>query len=320
MNEKMENLLINEIFKSREKFIPEVGKQLEKPQRVKIEIDNGKTIEVDYRVISVVEKENKEADPVLLLPGFGSGWEGISELGFSLTCEGRQVIMLSLPGYGNSENPPKEYYATDSFENEAEAINDFLEKINLENKKVHLIDHSMGSVILASLAAKHPEKVSSLVLLNPAGVEKENPLKLSSKFVFSGIQTSAEFQLKTFFSGEKDYEDKLKKYIPKTISPFEKDRLKQRLAEAKKVSKAHLLEKLEKIQAPVTYISGELDTVYPSGKMDNENSQLTKIIKSVNINSRMEISVMAGLRHNTTIAPDEITTANLEHYLEAAEK
>ncbi len=315
MVEKIEGFqTINEIFKSREMFIPEVGKQLEKPQRVKIEIAGGKELEIDYREISVAEKENKEADPVLLLPGFGSGWEGISELGFSLACEGRRVIMLSLPGYGNSENPPKEYYDTGNFENEAEMVNSFLEQLDLQGRKIHLIGHSMGSEILASLALKYPDKVSSLVLLNPAGTEKENPFKLSSKFVLSGMQTSAGFKLRTFFSKEKDYQEKLKKYIPQTKSPFAKDRLAQRLAEAKKVANGQLLQKLKKIKIPIIYISGELDSVY------SPKSQLTEIVKSVNNKNKFKTSVMARLQHNITIAPDEITAANLEHYLEIAEK
>ncbi len=255
-----------------------------------------------------------------MLPGFGSGWEGISELGFSLACEGRKVIMPSLPGYGNSENPSEKYYETDSFENEAMAIISLLKQLDLQDKKVHLVGHSMGSEILASVAIKYPNKIDSLTLLNPAGIkENENALKLSSKFIASGLQTSTEFKLKTIFLGEKDYEDELRKYIPKTKSPFAKERLSQRIAEAKKISKGHLLEKLRKIDLPVTYISGELDAVYPPENKDNEKSQLTKVVESVNNKSRLTTSVMSGLRHNTTISPDEITAANIDHYLEVAE-
>lgn len=35
---------------------------------------------------------------------------------------------------------------------------------------------------------------------------------------------------------------------------------------------------------------------------------------------KIEKSVMMGLRHNTTVTPDEITAANIEHYLEIAEE
>jgi len=315
-----ENLSINEVFKDREKYIPEVGDQLEKETKAEIEID-GEKLSVDYRIISIKETENKDAKPVVLLPGFGSGWEGISELGFSLACEGRKVIMISLPGYGNSDNPLEKYYETDSFSNEAEAVKKTLEKMDLKNDKFHLIGHSMGSEIMASFAEKYPDETSSLTLLNPAGVnERENPAIMGSKFILSGIHTTAEFKIREFFSGEEDYERKIWKHVPKTKSPFDKERIKQRLAEVKKLSKGCLLKKLEKIKNPIIYISGKLDAVYPSGEENENGSQLSKIVKTVNNNAgTMEKSVMLGLRHNTTIAPDEITAANIEHYLEKAE-
>lgn len=315
-----ENPSINKIFEHRKEFIPEVGEQLEKETKAEVEV-GGERLKMDYRTIIIKEKERKETDPVVLLPGFGSGWEGISELGFSLAAEGRKIIMPSLPGYGNSDNPKKEYYDTGNFDNEAEVVGKFIEHLNLDGKKVHLIGHSMGSEILATLAEKYPDKVSSLVLLNPAGVEKESQTATTaSKFVLSGVHASAEFGLRMAFSGEEDYEKGLKAHIPKTKSPFSGDRLSQRMAEGRKLSKGQLLEKLNNIKMPITYISGQLDTVYPPGDENNSNSQLARIIESVNDKTKLEKSVMIGLRHNTTIAPDEITAANIDHYLDKAEE
>jgi pimeloyl-ACP methyl ester carboxylesterase len=113
----LETLSINQIFENRKDFILEVGEQLERETKAEVEI-NGEKLNVDYRVISVESLENKSGDAVVLLPGFGSGWEGISELGFSLACEGRKVIMPSLPGYGNSDNPTEDYYKENNFDND----------------------------------------------------------------------------------------------------------------------------------------------------------------------------------------------------------
>lgn len=315
--ENKEQQTINEIFENRKEFIPEIGEQLKKERKETIEV-NGEELEIDYRIISNKELSREEYDPVVLLPGFGSGWEGISELGFSLSCEGRKVMMPSLPGYGTSENPSASYYESDNYDNEVEALNQLLYKINPRGRKVHLIGHSMGSEIMAAFSRKYPQKVSSLVLLNPAGVEEEENLAtLAPKFLLSGAQTSAEFKLRQMFSGEEDYEEGLKKYIPDTKSPFAKDRLKQRAAEAKKLTKGHLLDNLKNSgDVPITYISGELDTVYPPGKEDDKSSQLARVIKAAESETRIEKSVMKSLRHNTTIAPDEITAANIAHYLE----
>lgn len=307
---------INQIFeKDRKKYIPEVGEQLIQEKEEEIEI-NGEKLAVDYRVISIGEKEREGADPVILLQGFGSGWEGIAEFGFSLAAEGRKVIMLSLPGHGNSDDPSKEYYETDNFDNEAEAVKKLIEKLPEEkDQKFHLIGHSMGSEILASLAEKNPELVASLVLLAPAGVkEKESLWSLGPRFGLDGVKSTLEYMVRMKFSGEKDYQDELKKYIPKAKSPFAKDRLAQRMSEAKKLKRGGLLEKLKKINSPITYIAGKLDMVYPP------DEQLQKIIEGVNAETKIEKSVMMGLRHNTTIAPDEITAANIEHYMDKAEK
>lgn len=325
LNKDMEpNLSIHKIFEHRKDYIPEVGRQLQKPNGAQVEI-NGEKLNVDYRIISIESLENKNVDPVILLPGFGSGWEGISELGFSLACEGRRVIMPSLPGYGNSNNPSEGYYKTLDFDNEAEVMKKLIEQIEekkeVSQKKFHLIGHSMASEIRASFAEKYPDYVSSLVLLNPAGVKKkENSAFLGTKFILSGIHTSAEFAVRTKFSGEKDYENDLRQYIPKPKGPFGKGRLAQRLSEAKRLSKGHLLDKVRNIENPIIYISGELDSVYPPGEQDQADSQLAKLVEAAQGSGSIDTSVVSGLRHNTTIAPDEITAANIEHYLEKAEK
>ncbi|HPX94186.1 MAG TPA: alpha/beta fold hydrolase [Candidatus Moranbacteria bacterium] len=316
---KFETPSINKIFESRKKFISEIGEQLKKETKAELVV-NGEKLSIDYRMISLESKEEADADVAVLLPGFGSGWEGIAELGFSLACEGRKVVMPSLPGYGNSDNPSEKYFQTDDFENEAEVLNQLLGRI-AQDKKVHLIGHSMGSEIMASFAVKYPEKTSSIVLLNPAGVnEKENLAKLGGRFVSSGIKEAASFAISSAFSGEEDYEKELKKYIPKTKSPFAVDRISQRLSEAKKLSEGHLLEKIKNVECPITYISGEFDTVYPPGNENDENPQLARVIESVGDATKIEKSVMMGLVHNTTIAPDEITASNIEHYLEVAEQ
>lgn len=316
--EKFES--IGKVFENREDFIPQVGEQLREKRVAEVEV-GGEKLFVDYRIISVEEKENKDSDPVVLLSGFGSGWEGVAELGFSLACEGRKVIMPSLPGYGNSQNPSKEYYETGNFDNEAEVVEKLIEKLDLDGKKIHLVGHSMGSEILATMAEKYPEKISSLVLLNPAGVnENENIAALSAKFLLSGAYTAGEYNVRAFFSGEKEYEKGLYAHIQKTKSPFAKERIAQRLSEVKKVSKGKLLKKLENIEVPLTFIAGELDRVYPPGSESDKNSQLSRIMESINNNGSIEKSVMHGLRHNTTFAPDEITAANIDHYLEVAEK
>ena len=320
---------INEVFRERhERFIPAAGEQLKTPTTFEVEVCD-ETLTVDYRVLDLPEAAEEHAgpnaEPVVVLQGFGSGWEGIAELGFSIASEGRKTILVSLPGEGNSDNPSEAYWNGEGFKNEAEVVTALIKHLKeqgvVTSESTHLVGHSQGSEVITQLAVDHPELVSSLVLLNPAGVREEDPvLPLATRFLASGAYTNLEFKGRLAFSGEDDYERALDPYIPKTKSPFAKDRLSQRRAEATKLASGHLLEKLQRISKPVTFIGGELDSVYPPGALDDASSQLARVVEAVQGHALINTSVMAELRHNTTQAPDEITAVNIDHYLEVAEK
>jgi len=314
---------IHEIYSKRERYIPEVGEQLEEKKTIQVEIQ-GEKLNIDYRVISIAEKENKEAEPVVLLQGFGSGWEGIAEMGFSLAAEGRRVILLSLPGYGNSESPSEQYCKnTTGFSHEAEALRQIVEEIRSNGEikngaKPHVVGHSMGAIVGATYAANNPKSVSSITLISPGGVEKENPAALGVKFVASGAHAAldySEHSTRKAFSEMRDYEKKLYQYIPKTKSPFERSRLAQRMSEARRIAQPKLLKQLPDVGCPITYISGTLDTVYHAGWKDG---QLQKIIQAAD--REVKVSIMHAGFHNSTQGHDEITASNIEHYLEQAEK
>lgn len=305
---------LHEMFGEREKYIPEIGKQLQEERSMIVEVA-GEKLSVDYRVLSIKEKENENKDPVVLLQGFGSGWEGISELGFSLASEGRKVILLSLPGYGNSEDPGQEYYKNvQNFDNEAEVVRQVLasmrENGEREETKVHLVGHSMGAVVSATVAEKNPEVVSSVTLLNPAAVrEKENSFVLGTKFSVSGAMPKLEKTMRMAFVGEKEYLDKLQKYIPKTKSSF-KNRMKQRLSEIKRLSTAQLPQTLNKIECPLVYMSGEFDFVYPAGTEDGQMQTIQD-----RANNLFATKILQGMHHNTTTFSNEITANNIEAHL-----
>lgn len=66
---------INEIFSGREKYIAEVGEQLQQERTATVNVA-GESMDIDYRLLSVDGKVDTDSDPVLVLPGFGSGWGG----------------------------------------------------------------------------------------------------------------------------------------------------------------------------------------------------------------------------------------------------
>ena len=74
------------------------------------------------------------------------------------------VIAPDLPGFGASEKPPPSRfpYGIDAF---AEAIADLY--AGLELGPAAVIGHALGGAVALTLAARHPELVSKLVLVDP---------------------------------------------------------------------------------------------------------------------------------------------------------
>lgn len=75
-----------------------------------------------------------------------------------------RVILLDLPGFGDSQEP-KEVY--NSF-NYADIVLEFMEKLNI--KSATFIGHSFGGKISSIIAANHPERVDKLILIDSAGI------------------------------------------------------------------------------------------------------------------------------------------------------
>jgi pyruvate dehydrogenase E2 component (dihydrolipoamide acetyltransferase) len=112
--------------------------------------------------------ETGEGDsvPVLLLHGFGADLNTWMFTQPAL-AEGRRVIALDLPGHGGST---KEVGTGD-----AEHLTDAVEAAatTLGVERFHLVGHSMGGAIAASLALRWPERVATLTLVAPAGLGSE---------------------------------------------------------------------------------------------------------------------------------------------------
>ena len=104
--------------------------------------------------------------PVLLLHGFGAD---LNTWMFTQPALGdeRRVIALDLPGHGGS--------AKDVGSGNAERLTDAVEGAigALGIDRVHLIGHSMGGAIAASLALRRPELAASLTLIASAGLGPE---------------------------------------------------------------------------------------------------------------------------------------------------
>lgn len=108
--------------------------------------------------------------PVVLVHGLFMDhrtWDGVrSEL-----SQQYRVITPDLPGFGQSEKPaPARFrYDIDAF---AEAIADLY--AGLELGRAALVGHGLGGAVVLTLAARHPELASHLVLVSPL-IPPEHP-------------------------------------------------------------------------------------------------------------------------------------------------
>ena len=105
-----------------------------------------------------------QGEPLLLLHGFGADKDNWNRIGGYLS-EHYDVIALDLPGFGNSSKDVNGQYDVFS---QVERVRQFAASLGLQ--RFHIAGNSMGGYIAGNLAAKYPEQVRTLWLLNPLGV------------------------------------------------------------------------------------------------------------------------------------------------------
>jgi len=100
----------------------------------------------------------------LLVHGFTGSKENWTALMRQLPRELR-VIAPDLPGWGESQPAPGLEH---DWASQAQRLSTFIEALDL--REVLLVGHSMGGGVAALTAARHPQRLQRLVLMNPAGI------------------------------------------------------------------------------------------------------------------------------------------------------
>lgn len=99
--------------------------------------------------------------PVVLLHSSGLSRRQWRKLAPALAKSGFPVIMPDLAGHGDS--PPREIGSPTRHDEDIEWLGQFLEA----RGPAHVVGHSYGGLIAAAAAARAPERVLSLVLIEP---------------------------------------------------------------------------------------------------------------------------------------------------------
>lgn len=104
--------------------------------------------------------------PVVMLPGWGASLYMYRHALELLPPHGVRAIAVDLRGMGLSDKPPgRNSYSLNAQLADVDALID-----ELDVKRPVLVGQSMGGAIALHHALRHPDRVSRLVLINPAGL------------------------------------------------------------------------------------------------------------------------------------------------------
>jgi pimeloyl-ACP methyl ester carboxylesterase len=115
-------------------------------------------------------KDNQET--ILLVHGFGDTKDSFLDLAAGLTDDYR-IVALDLPGFGESAIRMDQDYSATFY---VSVILDFLDQLDIDS--VHLVGYSMGGMLAAKVASQSPDRVRTLTLLAPAGLQGDQPSEM----------------------------------------------------------------------------------------------------------------------------------------------
>ena len=121
-----------------------------------------RTVKIDNLDIFYREAGPKDAPTVLLLHGFPTSSHMFRNL-IPALAEKYHVVAPDYPGFGNSSAPSVDEFDY-TFDNLANVIEKFTEKVGLTEYSIYLMDY--GAPVGFRLAVKHPERVRSLIVQN----------------------------------------------------------------------------------------------------------------------------------------------------------
>ncbi|QDU74967.1 Haloalkane dehalogenase [Bremerella volcania] len=121
-----------------------------------------RTVKVDGLDIFYREAGPKDAPTVLLLHGFPTSSHMFREL-IPALADKYHVVAPDYPGFGYSSMPAVDEFNY-TFDNLANVVEKFTEKVGLEKYTLYLMDY--GAPVGFRLATKHPQRVDALIVQN----------------------------------------------------------------------------------------------------------------------------------------------------------
>ncbi len=126
---------------------------------------------INVNGINISTRIGGKGDPFLILHGWGVGkssWQEVQEK----LCSRFRVIIFDFPGFGLSDPIPFLW----DVQNFSDFVLDLSKILNLPT--FYLLGQSFGGRVAVKLAAKHPQKIKKLILVDAAGIK---PKKTAGK-------------------------------------------------------------------------------------------------------------------------------------------
>ena len=127
-----------------------------------------KTVKIDGLDIFYREAGPRDANTILLLRGFPTSSHMFRSL-IPAMSDKFHLVAPDYPGFGNSSMPGVDEYDY-TFDSIAEVIDRFTEKLGLNRYSLYMMDY--GAPVGYRIAAKHPERIESLIIQNGNAYEE----------------------------------------------------------------------------------------------------------------------------------------------------
>ena len=224
-------------------------------------------------------------DPLVLVHGFTADKDAWGAVARHLTAQ-YTVIAPDLPGFGDTVRDPNANYSLDT---QVENLRVFVQSMGL--KGVHLGGNSMGGGVVALYAAKYPQEVASLWLIDAAATGEVTRSALMKHYDATGefpllVKTQAQqlAKLALVFGGSQ--------FIPYSLAYAMADEGKRDFDFHSQILKTirddiPIEARYSALQTPTLIVTGDRDRVVPPASVHT----LAKVF----LNS--QVKIMAGLGH-----------------------
>jgi pimeloyl-ACP methyl ester carboxylesterase len=132
---------------------------------------------VDEPTRDTAPQEHAEREAVVLLHGWGASIQSMWPI-YQYLAPTHAVYALDFPGFGASEQPPEAWGVGDYLR----LLLDWLEALQVS--RATFLGHSFGGRVSIMLAAKYPERVKRLILVDSAGIRPKRTARYYMRTYF----------------------------------------------------------------------------------------------------------------------------------------